>query len=76
MRRMTLFVSPSSQVMLSMHDIIWFSVTLLCEGCLCACVCACVQPVLAQCTPGCQEPQAGMKREGKYQPSLQKLSAY
>lgn len=43
MRRMTLFVSLSSQAMLSMHSIIWFSVTLLYEGCLCVCV----QPILA-----------------------------
>lgn len=75
-RRMTLFVSLSSQVMLSVHGIIWFSVTVPCEGCLCVCVSACVQPILAQCTPGCQEPQRGMKRKGKYQPFLQNLCAY
>lgn len=49
-RRMTRFVSLSSQAMLSMHGIVWFSVTLLREGCLCVCVWVCVQPILAQCT--------------------------
>lgn len=41
MRRMTLFVSLSSQVMLSMHGIIWFSMRLLCERCFCVCLCLC-----------------------------------
>lgn len=50
LRRMTRFVSLSSQAMLSMHSIISFSVTLLREGCLCVCVWMCLQPILAQGT--------------------------
>lgn len=39
MRRMTPFLNLSSHALLSMHGIIWFSVTLLCEGLGGVCVC-------------------------------------
>lgn len=55
---MTLFFNLSSHALLSVHSIISFSVTLLCEVEVCVCVCAHVQAILARCAtrmPGTTE---------------------